>query len=168
MLFRSDGNVPLHEWRETHTKDYEPEQGYFTKIEKQPLVTWVFEEETFVPAAKLTEAKKLSIVANYMGTPEAMYDADGRKAWSCELSSYGRVRSYEGQSRTECPFRYQGQYEDVETGLYYNRFRYYSHEMGGYISHEPIRIRGGLNLYSYVFDGSVNQTVSSSIFREQF
>ncbi|MEZ7710072.1 RHS repeat-associated core domain-containing protein [Prevotella pallens] len=23
------------------------------------------------------------------------------------------------------PFKYQGQYEDVETGLYYNRFRYY-------------------------------------------
>jgi hypothetical protein len=29
-------------------------------------------------------------------------------------------------NKTMCPFRYQGQYEDAETGLYYNRFRYYS------------------------------------------
>ena len=25
---------------------------------------------------------------------------------------------------TECHFRFAGQYEDRETGLYYNRFRY--------------------------------------------
>jgi len=31
----------------------------------------------------------------------------------------------------DCPFRYQGQYDDVEIGLYYNRFRYYSPDIGG-------------------------------------
>jgi RHS repeat-associated protein len=87
-----------------------------------------------------------------MGTPEAMYDEDGKRSWSCELNSYGRVRSYEGQSKTDCPFRYQGQYEDAETGLYYNRFRYYSPDEGIYISQDPIKLNGGLNLYSYVQD----------------
>ena len=52
----------------------------------------------------------------------------------------------------DCPFRYQGQYEDSETGLYYNRFRYYSPDEGMYISQDPISIAGGLNLYSYVHD----------------
>ena len=28
------------------------------------------------------------------------------------------------------PFMYQGQYEDIETGLYYNRFRYYEPNTG--------------------------------------
>jgi len=54
--------------------------------------------------------------------------------------------------RTSCPFRYQGQYEDIETGLYYNRFRYYNPEDGQYISQDPIRTLGGNNLYGYVDD----------------
>jgi RHS repeat-associated protein len=51
-----------------------------------------------------------------------------------------------------CPFRYQGQYEDAETGLYYNRFRYYSPEEGIYLSQDPIRLNGGSTLYAYVHD----------------
>jgi RHS repeat-associated protein len=78
-----------------------------------------------------------------------MYREDGEAVWKCELNSYGKVRNFQGQYRTDCPFRYQGQYEDGETGLYYNRFRYYSPEEGVYISQDPIRLKGGLSLYSY-------------------
>lgn len=85
-----------------------------------------------------------------MGTPEAMYDSDGNRTWSCDLDSYGRVRKFTGRL-TDCPFRFQGQYEDEETGLYYNRFRYYSPEMGGYISQDPIRLNGSkFSLYAFV------------------
>jgi RHS repeat-associated protein len=52
----------------------------------------------------------------------------------------------------DCPFRYQGQYEDSETGLYYNRFRYYDADMGGYLSQDPIGLDGGRAFYSYVKD----------------
>ncbi|UOG74196.1 RHS repeat-associated core domain-containing protein [Hymenobacter tibetensis] len=44
---------------------------------------------------------------------------------------------------TACPFRYQGQYEDTETGLYYNRFRYYDPESGGYISQDTTSLARG-------------------------
>ncbi|MDR2233525.1 MAG: hypothetical protein LBE56_10430 [Tannerella sp.] len=43
------------------------------------------------------------------------------------------MRTFAGRSLTSCPFRYQGQYQDAETGLYYNRFRYYDHCSGNYI-----------------------------------
>lgn len=52
----------------------------------------------------------------------------------------------------DCPFRYQGQYEDVETGLYYNRFRYYDPEAGSYISQDPAGLKGGWEFYAYVKD----------------
>ncbi len=55
--------------------------------------------------------------------------------------------------RSFLDFMYLGQYQDVETNLYYNRFRYYSPESGTYISQDPIRLAGGMpNMYSYVHD----------------
>lgn len=49
------------------------------------------------------------------------------------------------------PFRYQGQYEDIETGLYYNRFRYYSPIEVMYTQQDPIGLAGNNpTLYGYV------------------
>ena len=65
---------------------------------------------------------------------------------------YGRVMERRGD-RSRVPFRYQGQYEDAETGLCYKRFRYYSPEMGMYISSDPIGLSGNNpTLYGYVSD----------------
>jgi RHS repeat-associated protein len=68
-----------------------------------------------------------------------------------------------------CPWRFQGQYEDAETGLYYNRFRYYSPDEGIYISKDPIGLNGGINLYTYVHDPNywidslgLNETLETS------
>jgi RHS repeat-associated protein len=80
-----------------------------------------------------------------------MYNEEGKLFWQGSLDSYGRMRMERGETGS-CPFRYQGQYEDKEIGLYYNRFRYYSPEEGRYISQDPIDIAGGLALYAYVDD----------------
>ncbi|HEY5602360.1 MAG TPA: RHS repeat-associated core domain-containing protein, partial [Gammaproteobacteria bacterium] len=45
--------------------------------------------------------------------------------------------------------RFQGQYYDTETGLHYNRFRYYHPESGQFINQDPIGLLGGLNNYQY-------------------
>ena len=69
------------------------------------------------------------------------------------MDVYGRVRTFTGSSLSDCPFRYQGQYEDAETGLYYNRFRYYDPNIGSYLSQDPIGLAGGNpTLYGYVKD----------------
>ena len=82
-----------------------------------------------------------------------MYREDGQAVWTCELNSYGRVRNYQGATKTDCPFRYQGQYEDAETGLYYNRFRYYSPEEGCIFRKTRLDWRGNNpTIYGYVFD----------------
>ena len=51
-----------------------------------------------------------------------------------------------------CPFRWPGQYEDAETGLYYNRFRYYDASQGHYLSPDPLGLLGGPVLAGYVSD----------------
>jgi RHS repeat-associated protein len=116
------------------------------------LTTWLFEPESFAPLAKLTPAREYGIVTDHLGTPQSMYSADGEKSWELELSVYGDVRKLDGW-RGECPFRYPGQYEDEETGLYYNRFRYYDAEVGGYLSQDPIGLLGGNpTIYAYTSD----------------
>jgi RHS repeat-associated protein len=81
-----------------------------------------------------------------------MYDASGKKVWEGVLDIYGRIRNLHG-TLSDLPFRYPGQYEDVETGLYYNRFRYYDNTSGAYISQDPIRLQGAnANFYAYVYD----------------
>ena len=49
-----------------------------------------------------------------------------------------------------CPIRFQGQWEDAETGLYHNRFRYYDPGAGQYASPDPIGRLGGLRPHGYV------------------
>ena len=136
-----DGNKPLHEWQEVAVG---PRAGGV-----EDLVTWLFEEHSFAPAAKLTAQGAQSVVCDHLGTPLELYDQWGRKTWQAQLDAYGAVRQGKGKPQ-DCPFRYPGQYEDVETGLYYNRFRYYDPEAGQYISQDPIRLNGGTALYAYV------------------
>ncbi len=47
------------------------------------------------------------------------------------------------------PLRYAGQYQDDESGLHYNLFRYYEPEVGRFTTQDPIGLEGGLNLYAY-------------------
>ena len=69
-----------------------------------------------------------------------------------QLDVYSEVMECRGD-RSLVPFRYQRQYEDSETRLYYNRFRYYSPDMGMYISSDPIGLAGNNpTLYGYVGD----------------
>jgi RHS repeat-associated protein len=143
-----DGNVPLHEWKEhAHTGE---KLGNGT-VREDGVITWIFEVGSFIPVGKIKGSKKYSIIADHLGTPYKMYQEDGSKFWECELDSYGKVRMLQGEMGS-CPFRFQGQYEDVETGLYYNRFRYYAKDEGIYISQDPIRLNGGFELYNYVDD----------------
>ncbi len=144
-----NGNTPLHECTATYNNLTELKTPI--QADDENLITWVFENGTFIPTAKITKNEQYTIVTDYLGTPVQMYNQKAEKTWDCTLDIYGKVRTFEGSSLNDCPFRYQGQYEDEETELYYNRMRYYSPEIGGYISQDPIRLESKeFNFYSYV------------------
>ena len=113
-----------------------------TKEPVENLTTWVFEENSFVPVAKLVGEERYSIVSDYLGTPTHAFDGAGEKVWERQLDIYGAVRAALG-TKGLIPYLYQGQYVDDETGLAYNRFRYYDPESGNYLSQDPIGLSGG-------------------------
>lgn len=153
-----DGNTPLHEWNyklEDRPKTIKDEFGFESKDRIEPvenLITWVFEEGTFKPAAKIENDKKYSIITDYLGTPVQAYNNDGKLVWERELNIYGKIREEKGTINF-VPFKYQGQYFDEEIELCYNRFRYYSPDEGMYLSQDPIRLAGeNPTMYAYVRD----------------
>lgn len=93
-----------------------------------PSPPWVFEPGTFTPLAKIEGRKRYGVVSDHLGSPTMLATEAGRIAWRAQLDVYGVPREEEGvataDERTANPWRFPGQYEDAETGLYYNRFRY--------------------------------------------
>ncbi|REC59780.1 hypothetical protein DRF65_23910 [Chryseobacterium pennae] len=73
--------------------------------------------------------EQFSIISNYLGALTYAYDHTGSLVLERELDIYGSLRKGDNEFVS---FLYQGQYVDVETGLAYNRFRYYDLESAEY------------------------------------
>lgn len=81
-----------------------------------------------------------------IGTPEALVDGQGQPQGTLKRSAYGSVSS-QGSSTS---IRFKGQWADPETGLFYNRYRYYDPSIGRYLSPDPAGRRNDPNPYAYV------------------
>jgi RHS repeat-associated protein len=144
-----DGDVLVHELKRTSTENGDP------VVE---VKTYCFEDESFEPLAhndgRLDETGRLEkgewfhYVNDPNGTPERLLAADGKVACELDRTAWGLTAVVKG-SRTRTQFRFQGQYEDEEIGLCYNRHRYYAPDIGIFICADPIRLRGGLHSFAY-------------------
>jgi len=86
--------------------------------------------------------------ADHLGTPQEVVSEDGKVVWLARYKAWGRIHRLDVSDIAQ-PFRFQGQYEDEETGLFYNRFRYYDPDAARYLTQDPIRLLGGENLNVY-------------------
>jgi RHS repeat-associated protein len=114
--------------------------------------TYLFENnEDGIPLAQREGAGGagdwLYFVGDAIETPEEMVDGSGAPRGRMQRSAFGVAAPNRGGAATA--LRFTGQYADEETGLSYNRYRYYDPEVGRYISPDPIGIDGGFNLYAY-------------------
>ncbi|MHC8301089.1 RHS repeat-associated core domain-containing protein [Pseudomonas sp. ZS1P83] len=118
--------------------------------------SYVYEPGSFRPLAMLDgkgprQACPFYYQLDHLGTPQELTDFGGEIVWSAKYNAYGKVTrlAFGGGEQLEQPLRFQGQYFDAESGLHYNRHRYYDPEVGRYLTPDPIKLAGGLNQYQY-------------------
>ncbi|WP_435037268.1 RHS repeat-associated core domain-containing protein [Pseudomonas neuropathica] len=119
--------------------------------------SYVYEPGTFRPLALLDgkgpkKACPFYYQLDHLGTPQELTDYSGDIVWSAQYDAYGKVATLTlaGEDYLNQPLRFQGQYFDGESGLHYNRHRYYDPRLGRYLTPDPIKLAGGLNQYLYV------------------
>ncbi len=83
---------------------------------------------------------------DHRGLPLALISEDGNTAWSAEYDEWGNQLNEENPHHLH---QLPGQQYDKESGLYYNRNRYYDPLQGRYITQDPIGLEGGWSLYAY-------------------
>ncbi|MFC4158756.1 RHS repeat-associated core domain-containing protein [Chitinimonas lacunae] len=86
---------------------------------------------------------------DHRGMPYALSDRAGRVVWQGYADPWGQLLEEQGELAGDQPLRLPGQWHDQETGLHYNRHRYYDAASGRYITPDPIGWRGGPNGYVY-------------------
>ncbi|MDR5834406.1 RHS repeat-associated core domain-containing protein, partial [Caballeronia sp. LZ034LL] len=110
---------------------------------------------SFEPLAmqtKDTASKRLYFYQNDPnGAPVRLRNANGEIVWEVHYGVTGQV-DHVGTERIEQPIRLQGQYEDYESGLRYNRHRYFDPQTGNFISQDPIGLAGGINPYQFALN----------------
>ncbi|QOH37730.1 RHS repeat-associated core domain protein [Burkholderia cepacia] len=111
-----------------------------TKLEDK-VVTYVRHPDHSGPLSRYADGRAWHYVTDHLGTPQELYDDRKEIVWAADLSAYGCVRR-EIASSVDNPIRFPGQYYDAESGLHYNRFRYYDPASGRYVSQDPIGFLG--------------------------
>ncbi|MBL5886573.1 RHS repeat-associated core domain-containing protein, partial [Lelliottia aquatilis] len=113
-------------------------------------IRWLYEPGSFTPFACHEKGQLHYAVTDITGRIQELLTEDGTIVWQGRQQLWGREEGRNQDNAPACRLRFPGQYEDEESGLYYNRFRYYDAETGQYLSPDPIGLMGGTNPYGYV------------------
>jgi RHS repeat-associated protein len=118
--------------------------------------SYLYEPGTLRPLAMLDgkgprQACPFYYQLDHLGTPQELTDCSGEIVWAAQYTAHGRLTrlNRDTDQVLDQPLRFQGQYFDAETGLHYNRHRYYNPDLGRYLTQDPVKLAGGLNGYRY-------------------
>ena len=101
----------------------------------------------FTPVAFVEEGSVYHYEVDQVGMPREVFDESGGLAWSASPDAWGGIGE-QLENKIENRIRLQGQYEDEELGLNYNRNRYYDPNIGGFLSLDPMGLAAGNNVYA--------------------
>ena len=89
-----------------------------------------------------------------LGSVTLLSNSSGSLAETYTYDSFGNQTASSGSTTNF--FRYTGREFDTETGLYFDRARYYDPSSGKFETEDPIGFDAGNNFYAYVQNGPTN------------
>jgi RHS repeat-associated protein len=92
--------------------------------------------------------------ADALGSVTSLSNLAGALANTYSYDSFGKLTASTGTLTNA--YGFTGRELDLETDLYYYRFRYYDQNVGRFVSEDPGRFPGGINFYSYVENDPVD------------
>jgi RHS repeat-associated protein len=115
---------------------------------------WVYRPDSFEPLALLDDSREQGAPILYYhndinGCPTRLTDGAGETRWAASHTAWGGIARLHSNDTSHQPLRLQGQYADAETGLHYNRYRYFDPGSGMFVSKDPIGLHGGANVYRF-------------------
>ncbi|WP_321573041.1 RHS repeat-associated core domain-containing protein, partial [Hafnia alvei] len=119
------------------------------KPEYENAIRWIYEPGNFTPLARYEKGQLHYAVTGTVGRIQELLTEEGTIVWRGQQQLWGKEEGRSQKGAPSCRLRFPGQYEDEESGLFYNRYRYYDSEIGQYVSPDPIGLLGGLNPYGY-------------------
>jgi RHS repeat-associated protein len=115
----------------------------------EPMLASETEPAASIEDAAPVETKAILLYVNDTnGCPNRLLTDTGQLVWAAQLSAWAEVRSI-SVDVVRNNLRLQGQYFDEETGLNYNRYRYYDPKLGQFIGQDPLTLQAGENLYDF-------------------
>jgi RHS repeat-associated protein len=127
-------------------------------VDEIALVPFLFLEFADL-GAKPDSGSCYYLFTNQIGVPIRVEDANGKVCWKARIDPYGRAEVSK-DSTIDMPLRFPGHYFDAETGLHYNRYRYFSPELGRYLQSDPAGQLGGINLFAYPVNPLTNVDIT--------
>ena len=122
---------------------------------KKRVQEYLYYPGSHIPLATRIDGAVYLYHCDHLGVPIRLTDVNGRIVWGGVSGPFGQF--YAVLSEVPNSLRAPGQYHDRETGLHYNRFRYYAPALGRYISRDPVSFLQGPNFYTYVGNDPVNR-----------
>ncbi|QLJ02876.1 RHS repeat protein [Streptomyces sp. NEAU-sy36] len=95
------------------------------------------------------DARFFAIVTDLVGAPSELIDEHGAIAWRSQSTLWGAT-SWNRNAAAFTPLRFPGQYDDAETGFYYNYQRHYDPDTARYASPDPLGLGPAPNPVAYV------------------
>jgi len=83
------------------------------------------------------------------------FDANGNIVAHYEYSPFGKITKTSGTLANDFDFRFSSEVFDKETNLVYYNYRYYSSDLGRWLSRDPIGEKGGVNLYMFCYNNTI-------------
>jgi len=134
---------------------YDPESNVLEEVDQAGnlLMRYIQGKGMDEPLEEMRSGSTSYYEADGLGSVTSLSDSLGMIADTYVYDSYGKLAASTGTVIN--PLQYTAREFDLETGIYFYRARYYNQNIGRFLNEDSLRLKAGINFYTYVHNNPV-------------